>query len=63
MKGPDHSFIFKSKNLKKFVNRIRQTEIVLGNYTKKAQKCEYSNMKSSKKKYYFQSRCKKKSDN
>ncbi len=53
MRGPDHSSSLSPKNLKKFVNRIRQTEIVLGNHIKKAQKCEYANMRDIRKSITF----------
>jgi N,N'-diacetyllegionaminate synthase len=49
MKGPDHSSSLNPEELKKFVNRIRRAEIILGSKIKKAQPCELSNIKSIRK--------------
>ena len=43
------SRLFRWNQHKKFVNRIRRTEIILGSKIKKAQPCELSNIKSIRK--------------
>ena len=49
MYGPDHSSSLNPKELKKLVNELKKTSIMLGSNIKKAQLCEYSNMKSVRK--------------
>jgi N,N'-diacetyllegionaminate synthase len=49
MLGPDHSSSLNPIQLKKFIQNIRETELILGSDEKKVQPCEVSNMKSVRK--------------
>ena len=49
MKGPDHSSSLDPSELRILVNEIKKTEIILGSKVKKAQMCEYANMRSIRK--------------
>ena len=49
MQGPDHSSSLNPNEFKKFIQNIRETELILGSNEKKIQSCEISNMKSVRK--------------
>lgn len=53
LKGPDHKASFNTSELKKMINQIRKTELVMGKKIKKIQTEELEMSKISKKSLYF----------
>lgn len=53
LKGPDHKASFNTRELKKMINQIRKTELVMGKKIKKIQPEELEMSKISKKSLYF----------